>query len=219
MKISSTSGIEGIALEHGVGICLSFAAAETEFSNAQDLAYKSKSKGMLVFPLLRPGMANHCIGVLEVGNRLMDGPFSLSDEQRVAESAFLLSALLTRFPNDVTNPNALDPSIFNKPRDADRVLLTSSCEPLMVYRSGYPHEPRKSDLVRDAVPLQSKEAPIRSVLEGVGQVNDAWKSAVLLNIELENEIRRLHEALRVSRRETQCLQDALNEQHAMRHTQ
>ena len=51
---------------------------------------------------------------------------------------------------------------------------------------------------------------VLEVLENAIQMNESWRNAVALNIELDTEIRRLHEALRVSRREISRLQDMVS---------
>lgn len=210
VKLHANSGVESLVLENGIAVCMALASIENEFSDEQDKTFGDKSKSMMIFPIFKPGSATATLGVLEVGNKVHDGQFTLEDECNVADCAFFLAQLISRFPSDITNPNTLDPSIFVKPRDLDR-NGSSSRQPQMVYRTAHRGQPRRTEVLRDAVHLP-RNPSIESVLDHVAQVNEAWRSAVLLNIELEHEIRRLHEALRVSRRETSRLQDLMSEQ-------
>lgn len=210
VQLHAHSGVESLVLENGIAVCMALASIENEFSDEQDKTFGDKSKSMLVFPIFKPGSATTMLGIVEVGNKVLDGQFTIEDETCVADCAFFLAQLISRFPSDITNPNTLDPNIFIKPRDTDR-SGSSSRQPQMVYRTGHRGQPRRTEVLRDAVQLP-RNPTIESVLDHVAQVNEAWRNAVLLNIELEHEIRRLHEALRVSRRETSRLQDLLSEQ-------
>lgn len=211
IKLHAGIGIESLVLENGVAVCMALAAAETEFSDEQDKVFGDHSKSMLIFPVFKPGSTTATVGVLEVGNRLLGGPFTPDDEAAVSDCAFLIGHLISRYPSDLTNPNTLDASIFNKPKDSVERIVSNAAgrQTQMVYRTGHHGQPRKAEVLRDAVVLP-RNPTIENVLDHVAHVSEAWKSAVMLNIELEHEIRRLHEALRISRRETARLQDVAN---------
>ena len=59
------------------------------------------------------------------------------------------------------------------------------------------------------LPQLQSGATVTDALEHTLQMGESWRNAVLLNVSLEAEMRRLHEALRISRRETARLQDML----------
>lgn len=207
IKLDASVGVEHLVMENGIGVCMGLATAEKSFSDEQDKMFGSHSKSVLIFPMFKPGSSTSTIGVIEVGNRVKDGPFTEVEETAVADAAFFIANLVTRFPNDITNPHSLDTSIFQKSREIDPGL-SALRQPLRVYRTGLHVAPRRLEMMRDseAVP---RNASVEDALDHIATVSDSWRSAVLLNVELEHEIRRLHEALRISRRETARLQEIL----------
>jgi hypothetical protein len=214
ISISASSGLESTVMENGVAVGIGMPAVEDELMSELEANGRAanKSRCVLCFPLFKPGSTTNVIGVLQAGKiSAQSRPFSGEDENRFAECAFLLASLVDRFSSDLTNPNTLDASIFNKPSDAtERHLLHASCRhPQLIYRTGFQH-PRKADVMREAQQL-SRAATVQNVMEHTSFVSEAWRSSVLLNIELEHEVRRLHEALRVSRREVARLQAVLTE--------
>lgn len=210
IALHAGAGIEGLVLENGIGINMALATSEKEFSEEQDQAFRDHTRSMLVFPMFKPGSSTSVIGVVEVGNRIRDGPFNDEEERTVSDCSIFLADIVMRFPNDITNPKTLDKSVFVKSKEMMRSrAVPPERQPLMVYRTHRHTQPRKSELNRDAVAL-ARGASIEDVVDHVARIGDAWRSAVLLNVELEHEIRRLHEALRVSRRETARLQEHSN---------
>jgi GAF domain-containing protein len=210
VSLHAGSGIEGLVLENGIGINMALATSEKEYSDEQDQAFRDHTKSMLVLPIFKPGSSTSVMGVLEVGNRIRDGAFTEEEEQTVCDCGKFVADIVFRFPNDVTNPKTLDKSIFVRAREADRSrVVHPELQPLMIYRTHRHTQPRKGEMMRDAVAL-SRGASIEDVVDHVARIGEAWRSAALLNVELEHEIRRLHEALRVSRRETARLQESSN---------
>ena len=210
VTLNSNSGLESTVMESGIAIGTGSPATEAELLTELENNPVMRSRSVLCFPLFKPGSTTSVVGVLEARKVAGDRPFSVDDENRFAECAFFLAHLLSRFPNDITNPVTLDSSAFSKPRDSgERQLHLSGRHPQLIYRTGH-HHPRKADVLREAQQLQ-RSASVQSVLEHAAFVSEAWRSSVLLNIELEHEVRRLHEALRVARREIARLQGVVNE--------
>jgi hypothetical protein len=211
VTITSKSGLESLVMENGIAIGIGMPSAEEDLGSELEANPLTRSKCVLCFPLFKPGSSTTVVGVLEAGKAANERPFSSDDENRFAECAFLLAHLVSRFPSDLTNTASLDSSIFAKPPDANEHhhLHTSGRQPQLIYRTGFQH-PRKADVAREAQPL-ARAAGVQNVMEHTAFVSEAWRSSVLLNIELEHEVRRLHEALRVARREIARLQGVVNE--------
>lgn len=210
VALHATSGIEGLVLENGIGINMALATAEKDYSDEQDQSFRDHTRSMLVFPMFKPGSSTSVIGVIEIGNRTREGPFTEDEERTVSDCSRFIADIASRFPNDITNPKTLEKSVFVRTKDlAHSKTIPPMRQPLMVYRTHRHTQPRKSELVRDAAALP-RGASVEDVVDHVSQVSEAWRSAVLLNVELEHELRRLHEALRVSRRETARLQEQTN---------
>jgi GAF domain-containing protein len=210
VALHGNSGIEGLVLENGIGVNMALATSEKDYSDEQDQSFRDHTRSMLVFPLFKPGSSTSVIGVLEVGNRTRDGPFTEDDERTLSDCSRFIADIVSRYPNDITNPKTLDKSVFVRTRDPTHSKsVPAARQPLMVYRTHRHTQPRKSEVSRDAVTLP-RGASVEDVVDHVSRVSEAWRSAVLLNVELEHEIRRLHEALRVSRRETARLQEQTN---------
>ena len=209
VTLNSNSGLESTVMESGIAIGTGSPATEAELVTELEANPVTRSRSVLCFPLFKPGSTTCVVGVLEAGKLAGESPFSVDDENRFGECAFFLAHFLSRFPNDLTNAVTLDSSIFTKPKDSASDRHLSVRPPQLIYRTGH-HHPRKADVLREAQQLQ-RASSVQSVLEHSAFVSEAWRSSVLLNIELEHEVRRLHEALRVSRRETSRLQGVVNE--------
>ncbi len=216
ISITCNSGLESLVMENGIAVGIEKPSAEDDLLSHLEANILTRSKCVLCFPLFKPGSTTTVVGVLEAGKTANDRPFSSDDENRFAECAFLLAHIMGRFPNDLTNTASLDSSIFGKPPDANESypLHTSGRQPQLIYRTDSQYS-KKEDVLREAQHL-TRSAGVQNVMEHTSFVTEAWRSSVLLNIELEHEVRRLHEALRVTRRENSRLQGIVTEKKGKR---
>ena len=220
LRLSATSGIEGMVLQTGIGINVSHAHSEKEFNEHQDPIGASRTKSELVFPLFKPGCSTHTFGVVQLCNKDGGEAFTQQDEARVAECASFVAMLIHKYPADITNSVVFDPALCassQSPMKADPALSGLGNFPLvndaprhaqLVFRTARAGHVRKSEVLRSGAKLSSAPT-ITEALSHVQQVNDAWRNSVLLNAELEKEIARLNDALTVAKRESSRLTGAL----------
>ena len=222
IHVPANLGVEGQVLSSGIAINVAHAYAEEEFSPAQDQATSRRTQCQIVFPVTKPNQPTFVVGVVEFCNKTTAPAFTPEDECRVAECLQFLSRILWKYPNDITNPACFDPtaivglhqsspgltSAFDE--SAVSVPALSQRPQTMVFRTARAGHIRRSDIMRDGLQLSAMPT-ITEALAYITKVNDGWRDAVLLNIELEREIKRLQEALRISHRETTRLQGLIAE--------
>ena len=216
LKVPANVGVESHVMNTGIAVNIAHAYVEEEFSPNIDKGTNTRTKTQLVFPLMKPGTTSVAFGVIEFGNKQTGTGFTPEDESKVAQCSQLLALIISKYPSDITNPSCFDPSIFPKDQEKVPSILAGLAIPggrlqeQLVHRTARVGHLKRAEVMRDAAGLNS----IPTITEAIGhvtQVNEAWRNAVILNIELEREISRLHEALRVSRRETTRLQGAIQE--------
>jgi putative methionine-R-sulfoxide reductase with GAF domain len=222
LRLSASSGIESHVLSTGIAVNIAHAYAEEEFRSAQDKTATTRTRSELVFPLMKPGSNAYSFGVVQLCNKKGGTEFfTEADEIRAAECVPLLAAIIAKFPNDITNPACFDSSLLaGLPTAASRDVgsrefpLPSDSRPTpsnqLVFRTARAGHVRRADVMRDAGNV-SLVPSITEALGHVAKVHDAWRNAVLLNIELEKEIARLQESLSAAKLENQRLQTVGNE--------
>ena len=211
VKINAGASVERNVLENGIAISISPTTEVTFSGHPQDRFFDTRTKSMLVFPIFKPGSSTEVVGVVEFCNKdSSNSPFTADDEVRAMEAATILSNIMMKYPNDVTCGSCLDSGLHTAAREFGVGQQLSCCsssprQQQLIFRTW--KNPRRDEFVEHATALP-RAMDLESVMDHVVQVNDSWRNAVLLNIELELEIRRLNEALLVSRKEIARLQDA-----------
>jgi putative methionine-R-sulfoxide reductase with GAF domain len=222
LRLSAVSGIESHVLTTGIAVNVAHAYAEDEFRPAQDARSAHRTRSELVFPLLKPGSTAYSFGVMQLCNKAGGVDFFTDrDERSAAECAPLLAAIIAKYPNDVTNPICFDPTLLAGNVSAVRVDASSRTFALpqdvkdvggtqLVFRTARAGHVRRSEVMRDAGGIATVPS-ISEALGHVAKVHDAWRNAVLLNIELEKEISRLQDSLSMGKREQQRLHGVIEE--------
>lgn len=223
LRLSATSGIESHVLATGIAVNVAHAYAEEEFRPSQDQTSQSRTRSELVFPLLKPGSNAHTFGVIQLCNKLGGTAFfDANDENIVAESAQFIASIIAKFPSDITSTMCFDPAmLITSDAHAEKNAL-SRAFPLvtetpkrdhaatMVFRTARAGHVKRAEVMRDSAKLPTVPS-ITEAMQHITKVNDAWRNAVLLNMELEKEISRLHDSLSVAKRESTRLQAVSNE--------
>jgi putative methionine-R-sulfoxide reductase with GAF domain len=220
MRLSANTGIESHVLSTGIAVNVAHAYSEAEFSDTQDAGQSSRTRSELVFPLMKPDGGSHTFGILQLCNKGGGTAFfDANDEIRAAECAFFIASIMAKFPSDVTNPVCFDPALVaaatTMPKDDGllgkyALIREAPRATTMVFRTARAGHIKRAEVMRDATKLRTVPS-IQEALEHVTKVNDAWRNAVLLNMELEKEIGILHDGLNVSKRENSRLQTLANE--------
>ena len=94
--------------------------------------------------------------------------------------------------------------------DGTLTIAPPSRHAQLVYRTSKAGHVRRADLLGGAVRLPPI-ATITDAVEHVASVNAGWRNAVLLNVELEQEVRRFKDQVRSLQRESGRLQAVLSE--------
>ena len=160
--------------------------------------------------------------------------FEPSDETKVAECASILSAILAKFTADLTSPGIFDTGLLAPyaAKDHERLppllpsvstLASAGVNPTcvrppptrqvqgtLIFRTARGGHLKRADVIRDATDLPVIPT-VTEAVSYISKVNDAWRNAVVLNMELQKEVSRLHEALKLGKKEAARLQGTLNE--------
>lgn len=226
IKLSATSGIESHVLNTGIAVNVAHAYAEQEFNSAQDTPANARTKSELVFPIMKPGSTTHCFGILQLCNKRGGREcFTEFDETKAAECAQFVACIIAKFPTEITNGSCFDTSLLGSvpPLSKEPSALKGlglSPEAIesaktaqghqLVFRTARAGHVRRGDLMRDAGQV-SAIPTITEALNHVAKIHEAWRNAVVLNVELDREIARLQESLTISKKENQRLQSGLND--------